>query len=264
MASRPESNPSAKPPVCVWGLDLHPLRGDECVGAILAALDAGRGGWVFTPNLDHLRRYRRDDDFRRTVASATITIADGMPLVWAARIAGTPLPGRACGSDLIRPLAAAAAAAGRSLFLLGADARTLDQAAAVLREDTIGLDLVGLWAPPRADAAAIAADEQLRAHLAAAAPDIVLVALGSPKQEQVIAALRADLPGTWWLGIGAGLAFLAGTTPRAPGWLRAVGGEWVFRLVLEPRRLARRYLVDGLPCFGRLLAWAVAARRRQR
>jgi N-acetylglucosaminyldiphosphoundecaprenol N-acetyl-beta-D-mannosaminyltransferase len=86
------------------------------------------------------------------------------------------------------------------------------------------------------------------------------VALGSPKQENLIVNLRQDLPGTWWLGVGISLSFITGDVQRAPVWIQRIGLEWVHRLVQEPRRLFRRYIIDGIPFAIRLFASSFAAR----
>ena len=91
-------------------------------------------------------------------------------------------------------------------------------------------------------------------------PDIVYVALGSPKQEKLIARLRPVLPGAWWLGVGNSFSFLSGEVRRAPVWMQRTGVEWVHRLIQEPRRLFRRYVVDGLPFAARMFAAALRAR----
>ncbi|MBM3973806.1 MAG: WecB/TagA/CpsF family glycosyltransferase, partial [Planctomycetes bacterium] len=122
------------------------------------------------------------------------------------------------------------------------------------------LRVVGIECPPFGfdqDAAAMVA---LRTRLAAARPDIVFVALGSPKQEFVSRDLRATLPAAWWLGVGISFSFVAGDVQRAPRWLQGLGLEWLHRLLQEPRRLARRYLVAGLPFAAALFAKALWAR----
>src|SRR6185503_14088249 len=89
--------------------------------------------------------------------------------------------------------------------------------------------------------------ERLAAALSEAAPDIVFVGLGSPKQEKLIGRLRSTLPGAWWLGVGISFSYLTGDVRRAPVWMRRCGLEWFHRLTSEPGRLARRYLVEGIP-----------------
>ncbi|HTY16087.1 MAG TPA: WecB/TagA/CpsF family glycosyltransferase, partial [Myxococcota bacterium] len=100
-----------------------------------------------------------------------------------------------------------------------------------------------------------------RGELQRAKPDLVYVALGAPKQERVIAALRPALPGAWWIGVGIGLGFVAGNPKRAPVWMQGLGLEWFHRLLQEPRRLLRRYFLEDLPFTFRLLVHAWRVRR---
>ncbi|MES2296661.1 MAG: WecB/TagA/CpsF family glycosyltransferase, partial [Pseudomonadota bacterium] len=251
-------------PVRLLDMTLDNLDESACVRHVMDALRQGRGGWIVTANVDILRRHTRDPQFRRLAAGASLVVADGMPLVWASRLRGTPLPQRVTGSNLVLTLSAAAAAAGRSIFLVGGAPGMAERAAQVLLEAQAGLRLAG---PPfplpcfDGDPAQLAS---LRAALAAARPDIVYVALGSPKQECLIGALRRAFPQTWWIGIGISFSFLAGSVRRAPAWLQNAGLEWLHRLIQEPRRLARRYLLHGIPFALYLLASALGWRLRQR
>jgi N-acetylglucosaminyldiphosphoundecaprenol N-acetyl-beta-D-mannosaminyltransferase len=102
--------------------------------------------------------------------------------------------------------------------------------------------------------------DRIRRTLSAARPDLVLVGLGFPKQERVIRVLRDELPHAWFAGVGISLSFLAGDQPRAPLILQRLGLEWIHRLLHEPRRLFRRYVIQGIPFGARLLSWALARR----
>jgi N-acetylglucosaminyldiphosphoundecaprenol N-acetyl-beta-D-mannosaminyltransferase len=255
-AARESAAPRALPEVELCGLGVHAMSQVECVEHVLSELDAGRGGWVVTPNLDHLRRARRDGEFRALCAEATLRVVDGQLLVWALALQRTPVPERVTGSDLVPALAAAAAARARSVFLLGGNPGTADAAAAVLRARHPGLAVAGTACPPPGfDTDALAMARLARALLDAR-PDVVSVALGSPKQERVIQHLRRDLPGVWWLGVGIAFSFLAGEVRRAPRWMQHAGLEWLHRVGQEPGRLFARYFVHGLPFAARLLASA--------
>jgi N-acetylglucosaminyldiphosphoundecaprenol N-acetyl-beta-D-mannosaminyltransferase len=248
------------PSVTLAGVRLHAIDEATCIAHVLGELAAGRGGVVVTANLDHVRRLQQPGPFRDAYAQADVVTVDGAPVVWACRVQGTPVRGRVAGSDLMRSLPAAAANAGRSLYLLGGDPGTAAAAAERLRATSPSLRVVGTECPPfgfEKDAAYMTA---LRARLMAAAPDVVFVALGSPKQEFVIAALRDTLPRAWWLGVGISFSFVTGDVRRAPRWLQKLGLEWLHRLCQEPRRLARRYLVDGLPFAVVLFAKALRGR----
>ncbi|HUR29294.1 MAG TPA: WecB/TagA/CpsF family glycosyltransferase [Planctomycetota bacterium] len=229
------------------GVRLHALKEEQCVAHVVEALSAGRGGWIVTPNLDHLVRLSRDASFKERYARADLAVADGMPLVWACRLQGTPLPGRVAGSDLIWSLSRAAAENGSSVYLLGGDPGTAEAAASELRARFGPLRIAGTHCPAPGFEREPEALLEIEARLAAAAPAIVFVALGSPKQELLIDRLRARMPNTWWLGCGISFSFVSGHVERAPAWARTLGFEWLHRLMQEPRRLCRRYLVDGLP-----------------
>lgn len=225
-------------------------------------LDRGRGGTVVTANLDHLLRCKRSEAYRELVARADRVVADGMPLIWASRLQRTPLPERVAGSSLCLSLAATLARRNRSLYLLGGSPGIADIAGEILEQRFPGLRIAGTHCPPLGFENDPAEMEAIRQRLVASAPDVVYVALGSPKQEQLIERLRGEFPKTWWMGVGISLSFIAGDVQRAPRWVQAVGAEWVHRLIQEPRRLARRYLVDGIPFGLELLATSLVRRGR--
>ncbi|HQY89860.1 MAG TPA: WecB/TagA/CpsF family glycosyltransferase, partial [Tepidisphaeraceae bacterium] len=254
--------PAPPPIIRLLGVELHRVTEVEAIQYILDRLDAERGGVVVTPNLDHLRRCRADKSFAAFVAEAELVVADGMPLVWASRIQGTPLPERVAGSDLISSLSAAAAERGRSIFLLGGSPGTAEGAAQLLKRNHPTLRVVGTCCPPIGFESSVEEYAKLEAQLAAARPDIIFVALGSPKQEQLIERVRRVLPQAWWLGVGVSFSFLTGHVRRAPKWVQSLGIEWVHRLCQEPRRLFKRYLVQGIPFAGVLMADAATQRVR--
>jgi N-acetylglucosaminyldiphosphoundecaprenol N-acetyl-beta-D-mannosaminyltransferase len=250
----------AVPTIELDGVPIHVLNESTAVSLILDAVARSLGGWAITYNVDILRRFSKDAAFAALAKHATLNLADGMPLVWAARLSGTRLPGRVCGSDLVGSLAAGAARSGRSIFLVGGSPGTADKSAAVLRQRWPSLEVAGVVCPAygfERDPAQLAALEEA---VAAARPDIVFVALGSPKQEQVIHRLRRRLPDAWYLGVGGAFSFLAGDFPRAPGWMRTLGLEWFHRLLQEPGRLFHRYLVDDAPYAAGLLLRAAGSR----
>jgi N-acetylglucosaminyldiphosphoundecaprenol N-acetyl-beta-D-mannosaminyltransferase len=252
------------PTIRLHGVRLHAITEKRCVDHILEELAAGRGGVVVTPNLDHLRRCTRDMSFGAIVAEADLVVADGMPLIWASRLQGTPLPQRVAGSDLISTLSAAAAERGRSIFLLGGAPGTADAAADVLRKNNPSLKLTGTYCPPVGFEHDDAEMKKIVSALAAAAPDIIFVALGSPKQEHLIQRIRQVLPGAWWLGVGISFSFLCGDVRRAPRWIQRLGLEWIHRLGQDPKRLFHRYVVVGIPFGASLLGRAVVRGLPQR
>ena len=212
-----------------------------------------------------MARLHRDAEFRRLIGPATLFVADGMPLVWASRLQGTPLPERVPGSNLISILSHGAAGRGRSVFLLGGDEGTAEGAADVLLSRDPDLRIAGTLYPPMGFENDPEEMGRIRDTLADSSPDIVYVALGSPKQERLIRGIRDLLPGAWWVGVGISFSFLTADVRRAPTWMQRVGLEWVHRLAQEPGRLARRYLLHDIPfalvLFGDALCRRCFARR---
>lgn len=251
---------AARPVTVLAGLTFDALSEAEVIERIMADSRRGQGGWVATPNVDICRQARRDPAARDLLNSASLVVPDGMPLIWAARLRRDPLPERVTGSSLIFTLSAAAARDGRSIYLLGGEPGVPKRAAAELTRRFPGLAVAGTEAPPVGfdqDPGQVAA---IRARLAEAAPGIVYVGLGFPKQERVISVLAAGMPAAWFVGCGAAIPYAAGAHHRAPRWMQRAGLEWAYRLLSEPRRLFRRYLLDDLPFAVRLLSAAAAAR----
>lgn len=242
--------------VALHGLWFDAITESQTVDYVLSAIQRDEGGWIITVNLDHLRRTVNDPAYKVLAEQASLRVCDGVPLLWAARLQGTPLPGQVAGSNLVYSLAAASA--GRcSIYLLGGDPGTAGRASEILQARYPGLEVVGTECPPfgfEHDQEEVTA---MRKRLEEAQPDIVYVALGSPKQERLIQEIRSQLPKAWWIGIGISFSFITGDVARAPKWIQTCGLEWVHRLVQEPRRLFRRYIIDGLPFAVGLMAQSV-------
>ena len=231
---------------------------------VFASLGRGQGGWLVTANLDFLHRHAHDPAARRLYARADLCVADGMPLVWAARLQGDRLPERVAGSDLLLLVAARAAHEGRSIYLLGGAPAANARAVEVFKERWPALSVVGHSSPQFASPPSEAELAAVRSEMLRTAPDILLVGLGSPKQEQVIDALRAVLPNAWMMGVGISFSFVAGDVRRAPPWMQRIGLEWFWRMTQEPGRLVHRYLVTDLPFFFVLLGRSLLRRARRR
>jgi len=164
-------------------------------------------------------------------------VADGNPVVWLGRLAGERLA-LLPGSDLVVPLARLAAETGTGVALVGATDAALEGAAARLRAEVPGLQVVHTAAPPMGFDPEGPAARAILTDLAAAGAGLCFVALGAPKQERFAALGRGLCPSVGFASIGAGLDFLAGTQVRAPRWVRRIAMEWLWRLALSPRRLA--------------------------
>jgi len=266
QAAIPSSaGPSVFPSCDLFGMPLACATAAEVMAHVFSELDAGRGGWLVTANLDFLRRHVRDRAARALYAGADLRVADGMPLVWAARLQGATMPERIAGSSLMLPLVERAAEAGRSVYLLGGEPAANAAAAALLMARWPSLRLCGASSPMVGSPPTPEELGALRNAIVPLRPDLLLVGMGSPKQEQIIHALRAELPSTWMIGVGISFSLVAGHQRRAPAWMQRSGLEWCWRLAQDPRRLARRYLVEDLPFSLELMAHVLrrrAARRR--
>jgi N-acetylglucosaminyldiphosphoundecaprenol N-acetyl-beta-D-mannosaminyltransferase len=250
------------------GTGIDRITEAEVVAVVRDALARGGGGRIVTPNVDFLRLAQTDPEVRRQFDDADLVVADGMPLIWASRLGGRPLPERVAGSSLIWSLSAGLGRDRRSIFVIGgapAAAATTDgatRAADRLAAACPGLRVAGTLCPAYGFERDRSAYAEFSAKVVEAGPDMVFVGLGFPKQEQVISRLRPELPDAWFLGCGAAVNFVAGDVERAPRWMQRTGLEWAHRLGTEPRRLAGRYLRHDAPYALRLLARAPGQRAR--
>jgi N-acetylglucosaminyldiphosphoundecaprenol N-acetyl-beta-D-mannosaminyltransferase len=241
----------------VGGVELLSVDLRAATDLIMRRLTAGQGSWIITVNLEILRQASSDPALMHLIRQADFRTADGITLVWASRLRRSPLPQRLCGSDLMLALSAAAATSGRSLFLLGGAPGMAAAAAAVLEQSCPGLRVAGtngLMIEEPGDTKAL---EQVRAEIRQAQPDMIFVGMGFPKQDLLIEHLRAVCPNAVWMGVGISFSYICGTIRRPSPALQQLGGETLFRLCQEPRRLARRYLWDGPPFAARLLLNAI-------
>jgi N-acetylglucosaminyldiphosphoundecaprenol N-acetyl-beta-D-mannosaminyltransferase len=217
----------------------------------------GKGHQIATVNVDFIVNAMHDAGLRQLLQSASLAIPDGMPLVWGARLLGVPLRERVAGADLVPALAGRAAQKGYSIFFFGGAEGIAARAAAVLQAKNPGLKIAGVLSPPYAPVENMGGP--LLDEISSARPDILLVALGNPKQETWIGLYGKQLAIPVMIGVGGSFDFIAGHTRRAPLWMQRVGLEWVYRLMQEPRRLLRRYMA-GLVVFSTFFArqwWAM-------
>lgn len=234
--------------------------------ALLADVDkrlkAGQGFAIATLNLDHVVKMRRNSGFRRAYLAHSHVVADGNPIVWLSRLAGHDQIALVPGSELIEPVAALAARLRTPLALLGSTETVLEAAASQLTAKYPGLEVAVCLAPPYGFDPESAAADALLDRVAGSGARICLLALGAPKQEVLAARGLARHPQLGFLSIGAGLDFIAGHQVRAPVWVRRIAMEWLWRMLSNPRRLARRYL-DCALVLPSLTGAALAARRRK-
>jgi N-acetylglucosaminyldiphosphoundecaprenol N-acetyl-beta-D-mannosaminyltransferase len=211
---------------------------------------------VVTANVDFLRIADKNEAFRDLLNGADLVLADGMPLVWASRRRRNPLPARVTGVDMILACAQLAADRGYRIFLLGAAPGVANDAAQVLQCRFPGLRVVGTYSPANTEPAEL---EMCANMVHAAKADMLFVALGAPKQDEFIHHYRDRLNVPMCMGVGGAFDMLAGNVRRAPLWIQRHGLEWCYRLIQEPRRLWKRYLIHDLPIFARMMLQRDAA-----
>lgn len=202
----------------------------------------GRTRQIATINVDFIVKAAEDPELRYLLQGADLATPDGMPLVWGARMLGVNIFERVAGADMVPAIAERASKRGYSLYLFGAMEGIADQAADILRNRYPGLNIVGTASPPLSSV--IDMDPKYVEDIKKAKPDILLVALGNPKQEKFIGMHKNDLGVPVAIGIGGTLDFIAGKTSRAPMWMQKSGIEWIHRLLSDPKRLAKRYYDD--------------------
>ena len=238
------ARPRPLPTVTLKGQPIHAISEIGAVEYILTEVNAGRGGWCITPNLDHLRRLTRDRKLRALYSHAALIVADGMPLVWLSRIAGHRFVSRVYGPDLMLAEMAASTRTGHRHFFYGGREGVAARLAERMRAQFAGVQIAGSLSPPLGTAEELC-NPQTASVINQAAPDIVWVGVSSPKQEYWMACMRPLLEAPVLIGVGAAFDFHTGTQAQAPGWMQRAGLEWLFRLAHEPRRLWRRYLIDN-------------------
>ena len=232
--------------VHLLGCDFDVVDLDAALREVARYVDEGTFHCSSGVNVDHLVRMRRDPAFRDLVSSADLVTADGTPVVWASRLLRCPLPERVPSIDLFEALLGVAADRGWRVYLLGARAEVLDEAAELFRCRHPDLDIVGRHHGYYADDEQRAVAESIRD----ARPHRQFVAMSSPRKEQFVhhnRDLLAEVP--FVLGVGGAFDIAAGRTKRAPRWMARAGVEWLYRFAQEPRRLAKRYFVDDMTFF---------------
>lgn len=222
----------------------------EAVDRIWGWIDSGEPAcrMVVTPNVDHVVQLYRRPDLLPVYRQASLTLADGWPLVTMSRFYGRPLPARVPGSDLLPQLCADASASGRPLrlYLLGGKPGVPERAAAAIERRWPGVEVRGTSSPPLGFEHDEAFNRELCQEISALGCDVLVVGLGFPKQESWIVGNRDRLGVPAAFAVGGTIDFLAGEQKRAPRWVQAIRMEWFHRMATNPRRLAKRYAIDAI------------------
>jgi N-acetylglucosaminyldiphosphoundecaprenol N-acetyl-beta-D-mannosaminyltransferase len=204
--------------------------------------DRERNHYICVANVHVIMEGREDPSFREVLLSADLCVPDGMPLVWVGRHRGHVLPRRVWGPDLLIDFCRATKDAGYTHFFLGGRPGVAINLANELQRRFPGVGVAGICSPPYRDLAQ-QEDDEITEQINRAAPDVLWVGLGCPKQERWMCEHRDKLQVPVVIGVGQAFDIHSGEAPPAPVWMRENGLEWLFRLCREPRRLWRRYLI---------------------
>lgn len=208
--------------------------------------------YVCVANVHSVMTCRKSEKLKAALNASLLTVADGMPLVWSARFLGRSVKERVAGPDLMMDLLRISDQEGFAHYFYGSSEEVLTVLEKNLRERLPGVKIVGSLAPPFRSFT-VEEDREIVEAINAAAPDILWVGLGAPKQELWMAEHHGRLKVPVMIGVGAAFDFHAGSKKRAPVWMQKSGLEWAWRLYQEPGRLWRRYLIDDLPFFWYIL-----------
>lgn len=238
-------------PIAILGVPFDNVTTPETMAIIEEMIVSRQPHCAATANVDFVAQALHDVELRRILFDMQLVLADGMPVVWASRFLGNPLPERVTGSGLIPLLLAEAEVRGWRVFFLGGEPHNVALAAKNTLAKHPRLQLVGAYSPPFKPLLEMDNEDILkRIHLAR--PDILLVAFGCPKQEKWINMNYRLTEVPFSVGVGATIDFLAGTYKRAPVWMQNAGLEWFYRMLQEPRRLIKRYARDFF-----VFGWAI-------
>ncbi|MGC7846372.1 WecB/TagA/CpsF family glycosyltransferase [Desulforudis sp. 1088] len=236
------------PTTSLLGARIDALSMREALEVVTALVTKGHPSQVITMNPEYLYRAQREPLLLDIANGAALVTADGVGIVWAARLAGRPVPERVTGIDLMLALLERASAKGWRVFLLGAAPGVAEEAAEKARERWPSLVICGT----HHGYFETGEDDRIIGKVRAAAPDLLFLGLGAPKQELWGARYLQDLGVPVVMGVGGSFDVLAGKVKRAPAWLRKLHLEWLGRLLREPRRWRRQMV---LPKFILMVLW---------
>jgi N-acetylglucosaminyldiphosphoundecaprenol N-acetyl-beta-D-mannosaminyltransferase len=241
MSASAQTRPRER--VTMMGCAIDNLSMEETLGTVEGFIASGRPHQHVVVNVDKLVKASRDPELRQIINDCALVNVDGMPVVWASRLLGKPLKERVAGVDLFEALMRRAGDKGWRVFLLGAREEVVREVASTYGRKYPGLVLAGYrngyWKGEAEEALVV---EQIRD----ARPDLLFVAISSPKKEQFLGRYQAEMKVPFAMGVGGTFDEAIGHVRRAPAWMQKSGLEWFYRFLQEPRRMFRRYFIDDM------------------
>jgi N-acetylglucosaminyldiphosphoundecaprenol N-acetyl-beta-D-mannosaminyltransferase len=232
----------------------------EAVQCIREAVLSGRKLQIVPGSIDSVIKAKSDPAFASQLHQSDLVVADGVPIVWSAALLGTPIRGRVSGTELVWSCAQVSAETGAPVALIGGRDGIASRAAEQMLQRHPGAVIHAIPTPwPLGHTESVGVARQARE----VGTRIALVALGAPRQERWVQAYLGNCGACVGIGVGSAFDIISGDQPRAPQWMQNAGLEWLHRMLLEPRRLGRRYLLEDSP-YVLLLAKELARRRTRR
>ena len=229
----------------VLGVGVSVLNLESAVGIVLRWIrERGSARYICVTGVHGVMESQRDESLRRIHNWASLVTPDGMPMVWLGRLNGRRDMRRVYGPDLMLAICQASPERGISHYFYGGAEGVPEMLAAKLQERCPGLFVAGVYSPPFRSLT-FTEDEKVVQRINEVEPDIVWVGLSTPKQERWMAEHVGKLNAPLLIGVGAAFDFHAGLKKQAPKWMQRNGLEWLYRLLSEPRRLGRRYLINN-------------------
>lgn len=219
---------------------------DETIHEICRLIDDKKKSYIVPINIDVIVKIEKDDDLKRIIEEADLTLVDGQPLVWISRWVKCPVKAKVSGSDLVPKLCEVAEKKGYRLFFIGGEEGVAELARINLENSFPEIIIAGTYSPPYGFENSKEELIKMNKIITLSHPDVLIVCLGCPKQEKWIYKNYKQYDGTISICAGATIDFLAKKKRRAPKWISSIGFEWLYRLMQEPFRLFRRYIIEDM------------------
>ncbi len=245
-----QNNVISKQRIELFGIKIDPVTMNEAISIVFSWVDSNKKDckFVITPNVDHVVQVQTNQALQQAYKNASLVVADGKPVVWAAKWLNVAIPETVPGSDMIPAIFDYAEMHNKPIkvFLLGAMPGVADRAKTLIHNQYSSVEVVGTLSPAFGFDKDAEASNNICEIVNQTDAQLLVLGLGAPKQELWIDQYASQLKVDAAFCVGATIDFMAGEKPRAPVWMRKVGLEWLHRAASEPKRLAKRYLVDAI------------------